>query len=142
MLHLPTLLTQIAVILVAARGIGWLLRRLHQPQVVGEMIAGILLGPSLLGFVAPGAASALFPEESLPYLAAVSQLGIVIFMFLMGLEVEAEILRGRGRVAVLTSQVGILAPFASGAILGIVLYSRLAPRVSTARFSCFSWARR
>lgn len=127
MLHLPTLLTQIAVILLAARGVGWLLRRFHQPQVVGEMIAGILLGPSLLGFVAPGAASALFPEESLPYLAAVSQVGVVIFMFLMGLEVEPELLRGRGRAAIMTSQAGILVPFVSGAVLGLFLYEKLAP---------------
>ena len=98
MLHLPTLLTQIAVILLAARGVGWLLRRFHQPQVVGEMIAGILLGPSLLGFVAPGTASSLFPEESLPYLAAV-----------------------------MTSQAGILVPFVTGAVLGLFLYSSLAP---------------
>ncbi len=127
MLHLPTLLTQIAVILLAARTVGWLLRRFHQPQVVGEMLAGILLGPSLLGFVAPGASAALFPEESLPYLAAVSQVGVVIFMFLMGLEIEPERLRGRGRAAVMTSQAGILVPFVSGVILGLFLYSRLAP---------------
>jgi len=126
-LHLPTLLTQIAVILLAARTVGWLLRRFHQPQVVGEMLAGILLGPSLLGFVAPGASAALFPEESLPYLAAVSQVGVVIFMFLMGLEIEPERLRGRGRAAVMTSQAGILVPFVSGVILGLFLYSRLAP---------------
>ena len=92
------------------------------------MIAGILLGPSLLGFVAPGAASALFPEESLPYLAAVSQVGIVIFMFLMGLEVEPQLLRGRGRAAFMTSQAGILIPFVSGVVLGLFLYSTLAPQ--------------
>ena len=127
MLHLPTLLTQIAVILLAARGVGWLLRRLHQPQVVGVMLAGILLGPSLLGLVAPDAASTLFPEESLPHLAAVSQVGVVIFMFLMGLEVEPRVLHGRGRTALVTSLTGILVPFASGVVLGLFLYPRLAP---------------
>jgi Kef-type K+ transport system membrane component KefB len=91
------------------------------------MLAGILLGPSLLGIVAPGASAALFPEESLPFLAAVSQVGVVIFMFLMGLEVEPDLLRGRGRAAVLTSQAGILVPFVSGAVLGLFLYSSLAP---------------
>ena len=91
------------------------------------MIAGILLGPSLLGFVAPGAASALFPEQSLPYLAALSQVGVVLFMFLMGLEVEPKLLRGRGRAAVMTSQAGILVPFVTGAVLGLFLHSRLAP---------------
>lgn len=91
------------------------------------MIAGILLGPSLLGLIAPAASSFLFPVASLPYLTALSQVGVVIFMFLVGLEVEPELLRGQGRVAVLTSQAGIVVPFALGALLGLGLYSRLAP---------------
>jgi Kef-type K+ transport system membrane component KefB len=77
--------------------------------------------------VAPGASAALFPEESLPHLAALSQVGVVIFMFLMGLDVEPELLRGRGRAAVVISQAGILVPFVSGVVLGLILHPRLAP---------------
>ncbi len=121
-LDLPALLTQIALILLAARGVGFVLRRFSQPQVVGEMLAGILLGPSLLGLVAPSLSASLFPEETLPQLAAVSQVGVVIFMFLMGLEVDPGLLRERGRTALITSQAGILVPFASGALLGLFLY--------------------
>ena len=61
---LPALIMQIAVILVAARGVGGLFRRIHQPQVVGEMVAGILLGPSLLGWGAPGVSALLFPSRA------------------------------------------------------------------------------
>ena len=70
--HLPTLILQVVVILVAARTVGFLFRRIHQPQVVGEMVAGILIGPSLLGWVAPGVSSFLFPPSSLGFLNALS----------------------------------------------------------------------
>lgn len=124
--HLATLLLQLAVILSTARAVGWLLRRIHQPQVVGEMIAGILLGPSLLGWLFPRFAAFLFPPEGLGFLSAVSQVGVVLFMFLMGLEVEPELLRGRGRAAVVVSQAGIVVPFLLGSALGLFLYPRLA----------------
>ncbi len=138
MLDLERLLAQIAVILLAARAAGWLLRRLHQPQVVGEMLAGILLGPSLAGLVAPETAAALFPVESLPQLAALSQIGVVIFMFLMGLELDPAFLRERGRAVLITSQAGILVPFGSGVVLGLFLYPDLAPPgVERARFVLF-----
>jgi Kef-type K+ transport system membrane component KefB len=124
-LHLPTLLLQVGVILFVARVVGWLLRRIHQPQVIGEMLAGILLGPSLLGWLFPEAALALFPPESLGFLSALSQLGVVLFMFIMGLEVDPQLLRSRGRAAVVTSQAGILVPFVLGSLLGLFLYPRL-----------------
>jgi Kef-type K+ transport system membrane component KefB/nucleotide-binding universal stress UspA family protein len=123
---LLTLLLQIAVVLVAARAMGELFRRLHQPRVVGEMVAGIMLGPSLLGWLAPDVAIALFPVESLGYLNTLSQLGLVLFMFLVGLEFDPKLLRGRGHTAVVTSHVSIVAPFMLGAILAMYLYPRLA----------------
>jgi Kef-type K+ transport system membrane component KefB len=91
------LILQIIVILGVARLVGRLFRQIRQPQVVGEMAAGILLGPSLLGLVAPRVYGLLFPAESLGYLNAISQIGLIIFMFLIGLELDLNILRGRGR---------------------------------------------
>lgn len=123
---LLTLLLQIAVILVLARLIGWLFRKIQQPQVIGEMVAGILLGPSLLGWLAPGVSATLFPPESLGYLNALSLIGLLIFMFLVGLELDAGVLRGQGRAMFLTSQAGIVAPFVLGALLAVYLYPRLA----------------
>ncbi|CAN5751868.1 hypothetical protein BH20GEM3_BH20GEM3_13910 [soil metagenome] len=122
---LPTLLIQIAVILVAARLVGALFRRIHQPQVIGEMIAGILLGPSLLGLVAPELFVSLFPPGSLGFLNALSQLGLLVFMFMVGLELDPELLRGRGRAALVISHVSIVAPFLLGALLAFWLYPRL-----------------
>jgi Kef-type K+ transport system membrane component KefB len=90
------------------------------------MVAGIVLGPSLLGWLFPSFATALFPEESLGFLSAVSQVGVVLFMFLMGLEVDPKILRGRRRAVVATSQAGIIVPFVLGSLLGLYLYPRLA----------------
>lgn len=123
---LLTLLLQVAVVLVVARTVGALFRLIHQPQVVGEMAAGIMLGPSLLGWVAPGVSAALFPVESLGYLNTLSQLGLVLFMFLVGIEFDARLLEGRRRAALVTSHVSIVAPFVLGAALALYLYPRLA----------------
>jgi Kef-type K+ transport system membrane component KefB/nucleotide-binding universal stress UspA family protein len=123
---LLTLLLQVGVVLIVARAMGELFRRLHQPRVVGEMVAGVLLGPSLLGWLAPGVSAALFPVESLSYLNTLSQIGLVLFMFLVGLEFDPRLLRGRGHTAVVTSHVSIVAPFLLGAILALYLYPRLA----------------
>src|SRR5688572_15023474 len=120
-----TLLLQIAVVLVVARGVGWLFRRIGQPQVVGEMAAGILLGPSLLGWVAPDLSAALFPPASLGYLNTLSEVGLLFFMFLVGLEFDPRLLRGRGHTAVVTSHVSITVPFFLGAALALLLYPRL-----------------
>lgn len=138
MVSLITLLMQIAVIVVASRLVGWVFRRFHQPQVVGEMFAGILLGPSLLGWVAPSVSAALFPTESLGMLNALSQIGLLLFMFLVGLEFDPQILRGRGRTAFTTSYVSIIIPFVLGALLALLLYDRLSdPGVPFLHFALF-----
>lgn len=124
-LHLPILLIQISVILALSRLVGLLFRKIHQPQVMGEMVAGILLGPSLLGWLAPGVSATLFPPESLGFLNALSQVGLLLFMFLIGLELDPELLRGRGHTAVVTSHVSIFAPFFLGTLLALYLYPRL-----------------
>ena len=125
MLDLFHLVLQIAVILVAARLVGFLFQKIHQPQVMGEMVAGILLGPSLLGWLAPGVSAALFPPASLGYLNALSQVGLVVFMFVVGLALNPSELRGYGHAAVLTSHVSIVAPFCLGGLTALYLYPRL-----------------
>lgn len=103
-MDLLLLITQIIAILSVARLVGGLFRRIRQPQVVGEMAAGILLGPSLLGLVAPGMYDFVFPAESLGYLNTISQIGLLVLMFLIGLELDLSILRGRGRTTVVASK--------------------------------------
>jgi Kef-type K+ transport system membrane component KefB len=132
------LIAQIGVILVAARITGWLFRKLHQPRVIGEMVAGILLGPSLLGWVAPGVSAALFPPDSLGYLSSLSQVGLLLFMFLVGLELDLKKLRALGPTAVITSQVSIILPFILGFLLAFYLYPRFSdPSVSFIGFALF-----
>src|SRR4051812_7496179 len=119
--HLPLLLVQIIVVLLAARLVGWFFRKLGQPQVMGEMVAGILLGPSLLGWLAPGITGALFPPSSLGFLNSLSQVGLLLFMFLVGIELNPQVLRGRKHVAVVTSHVSIIIPFFMGTLLALYL---------------------
>jgi Kef-type K+ transport system membrane component KefB len=110
---------QMFFILAACRAVGWLARRCGQPQVVGEMIAGVLIGPSLFGFLWPGAQQALFPPESLKTLYVFAQLGIGLYMFLVGAEFNTELFRSRMRSAVSVSLAGFLVPFAVGAALAL-----------------------
>jgi Kef-type K+ transport system membrane component KefB len=136
-----TLILQIAVIIIAARGVGILFRRIRQPQVIGEMVAGILLGPSLLGWAAPSASAALFPPSSLGYLNALSQVGLIIFMFLVGLDLDPAKLKRDRHAAILTSHVSIVAPFSLAALLAIYLYPRLSDdSVSFTGFALFMGA--
>jgi Kef-type K+ transport system membrane component KefB len=124
---LLTLIVQISLILALCRLLGWALKRVHQPQVVSEMIAGLLLGPSLLGAIAPGLHQTLFPPESLGFLSTLSQIGALLFMFLVGLQFDPKLLRGHGETAVVTSHVSIAFPFLLGVLLAFFLYEPLAP---------------
>jgi Kef-type K+ transport system membrane component KefB len=138
MFSFKLLLTQIVIILGAARLLGWLFRKLHQPRVIGEMLAGILLGPSLLGWAAPNLSAALFPASSLTALSALSQLGLLLFMFLIGLELDLKQVRELGRSALITSQVSIAVPFVLGCLLAVYLYPRFAdPDVNFTAFVLF-----
>ena len=102
---------QLAVILVICRLVGMLARRLGQPPVVGEMIAGVMLGPSLLGLFLPGLQQAVFPKETLGVLYVGGQLGVGLYMFLVGTEFNAGHFRDRARSAVSVSVAGIVVPF-------------------------------
>lgn len=117
-------LVQIAVIAGFSRLLAWAFRKIGQPQVVGEMAAGILLGPTLLGLVAPGISRALFPAESLGFLNALSQAGLAIFMFLIGVKVDFAEMRRHSSLAVVTSNISIIIPLAMGIGLALYLYPR------------------
>lgn len=106
-----------AVILAACRLTGWVMARLGQSQVVSEMIAGVLLGPSLLGWLAPGLSAALFPAAGTSLLYVVAQMGLVLYMFVVGCEFDLGQLRQRLGAAASVSAAGILAPFGLGALL-------------------------
>lgn len=108
---------QMAVILGTCRVFGWVFTRLGQSQVVSEMVAGVFLGPSLLGALWPQGSAWLFPAESRPILFAVCQVGLVLYMFLIGVEFDQGLLGQRLRSAAAVSLAGILAPFALGGLL-------------------------
>ncbi len=123
--HLPTLLLQVGIILIVARVVGFIFRRIGQPQVVGEMVAGLLIGPSVLGWLAPNLSATLFPPGSLGFLSALSQIGVLSFMFVVGLELNPQLMKGRGHTAVITSHASIIFPFLLGSVLALYLYPRL-----------------
>lgn len=129
------LLGQIAIILALSRVMGLLFARLHQPQVMGEMIAGIMLGPSLLGWLWPDAWEMIFPPATIRYLNVLSQLGVVFFLFLIGLELDPRLLRRRGHAAVVISHVSIVAPFLLGATLALYLYPLVFTSTAAMRFT-------
>jgi Kef-type K+ transport system membrane component KefB len=115
------------VVLIAGRAMGWLFRRIGQTAVIGEMCAGILLGPSLLGAVWPSLEARLFPPESLESLHVISQLGVVLFMFVVGMEVDVDGLRRRARATLVIGYAGMIVPFALGLLLSVYLYRAYAP---------------
>lgn len=136
---LTLLLVQLIVIIGLSRLIGRGARWLGQPLVIAEVVAGIVLGPSLLGLVAPGVLATLFPASSMPGLTMLSQVGLVLFMFLIGLELDPKLLKGRGRSSVAISHSSIVVPFALGAAAAALwLYEKLAdPAVPLSSFVLF-----
>ncbi|MFN7942617.1 MAG: cation:proton antiporter [Thermoanaerobaculia bacterium] len=125
---------ELAVILVACRVVGWLVRPLRQPQVVAEMITGVLLGPSLFGVLAPELQARVFPKETLPILYVLAQLGLALYMFLVGLEYDIERLRNKAKSAIAVSWAGIVVPFSLGALLAVATrghYPLFAPEART-----------
>jgi Kef-type K+ transport system membrane component KefB len=124
---------QIAVILVACRVVGALARRVGQPQVVAEMITGVLLGPSFFGWIAPELQARLFPwdpsqttRDTQSYLFPASQLGLAIYMFIVGLEFRVEVLRAHVKCSISVSVAGMATPFVLGAALGWIFFHHTA----------------
>lgn len=124
---LPRFLLQLLVVLAAAKLAGALMRRIGQPAVIGEMLAGIMLGPSLLGWAWPGLHAAVFPADGLGAFKLVSQLGVLVFMFAAGAEFELSRLRGQRRLALVVGHAGIALPFLFGLLLAWPLASAYAP---------------
>jgi Kef-type K+ transport system membrane component KefB len=135
---LSILLTQIIVVLTLAGLFRRLFRMIGQPPVMGEMIAGIVLGPSVLGLFSPQALSFLFPPASLETLRLLSQIGVVLFMFIVGMELDVRHVREKGSAAVMISHASIIVPFLLGAALSLFLYRELAsPGTSFNAFALF-----
>jgi Kef-type K+ transport system membrane component KefB/nucleotide-binding universal stress UspA family protein len=131
-------LVEVLIIIGLSRLMGLGCRVFKQPLVIGEIIAGIMLGPSLFGLVAPNLATTLFPAETLPFLDVLSQIGLIFFMFLIGLELDPKYLKGNLDIAILTSHVSILVPFSLGSLLALLLYPLLSNvSVSFTAFALF-----
>lgn len=135
---LSILLLQLVVIIISARLIGRLFRMMGQPPVLGEIVAGIVLGPSLLGLLSPGTMAFLFPASSMEALKLLSQIGVVLFMFVVGMDLNVGQLRQRARTAIMVSHASIVVPFFLGAALALWLYRALAPaQTSFTAFALF-----
>lgn len=128
-LHHPLalLLAQIVTIILVARIFGWICMKIRQPSVIGEMIAGIVLGPSLLGMYFPEFSAFLFPKESLGNLQFLSQIGLILFMYIVGMELDLSVLRKKAHDAVVISHASIIIPFALGIGLSYFIYKEFAP---------------
>ena len=136
----PRFFLAAVVILLVCRAVSWGLSRAGQPPVVGEMIAGVLLGPSLLGLLAPGTEAALFPTALLPVLYVVGQVGLVAFMFQAGHEFKSHLSRGVAGTALTVSAAGIVVPLALGVGLTLAARGRVeifVPGVSSAVSAAF-----
>ena len=126
--HVPHLLLQLAVILATARALAFVLARIGQPPVIGEMIAGIVLGPIVLGALAPGAHAWLFPHDKIAALEGLSQIGLVLFMFVVGAEMRAPAGARRRIVAAgWVGTLGVMLPMALGLAIAPILHSHFAP---------------
>ena len=118
-------LLALAAILVCGRVLGRLFALFNQPPVIGEIVAGILLGPSFLGRVAPEVYAYLLPHSVTPFLGMIAQLGVILYLFVVGLELNAGLLRERAHSTVAISHASIVLPFVLGVVLALDLYPRL-----------------
>lgn len=114
-------------ILLLGRWIGKVCVHFGQPRVIGEIVAGIMLGPSLLGWISPAAMNFVLPQEVGPYLGIIAQIGVILYMFLVGLDFNAGLLRSRAHATVAISHASIVCPFVLGTMLALWLYPNLAP---------------
>lgn len=133
---LAILLAQIVTIIIVARFFGWICTKIGQPTVIGEIVAGIVLGPSLIGMYFPEFSATLFPIESLGNLQFLSQIGLILFMFVIGMELDLKLLKNKAHDTVVISHASIIIPFALGMGLAYFIYPSFAPM--GVQFSSFS----
>jgi Kef-type K+ transport system membrane component KefB/nucleotide-binding universal stress UspA family protein len=135
---LALLLLQMVTIIVVARVLGILCKKIGQPTVIGEIAAGILLGPSFAGMYFPGFSGFLFPAHSLGNLQFLSQIGLILFMFIIGMELDLKVLKAKAQEAIVISHASIIVPFALGVGLALYIYRQFAPAgISFLSFSLF-----
>jgi Kef-type K+ transport system membrane component KefB len=124
---LAALFVVIAIVMLAARLMGAAMLKVGQPRVMGEVLAGIALGPTLLGRIAPELQAALFASDVIPYIGAAANLGLIFYMFLVGLELDFGQLKGRIRQTAAISNAGVLLPMAAGLLVALPVYELVAP---------------
>lgn len=124
---LAILLAQIVSIILVARVFGWVCKKIGQPSVIGEILAGIVLGPSLIGMYFPEFSAFLFPVQSLGNLQFLSQIGLILFMFIVGMEIDVNVLKNKAHDAVVISHASIIVPFSLGMGLAYFIYQSFAP---------------
>jgi len=117
----------IVVVMLFARLLGTLMPRIGQPRVMGEVLAGILLGPSLFGIIAPHLQASVFAPDIVPYINVTANLGLIFYMFLIGMEVDLGLLRGRMRTTLAVSNTALALPMSLGLLAAVPLYEVLAP---------------
>ncbi len=126
--ELAILLAQIVTIILVARFFGLICKKIGQPSVIGEIIAGVVLGPSFFGSYLPEFSVLLFPTTSLDNLKFLSQIGLIFFMFVVGMELDLKVLRNKAKEAVIISHASIIIPFTLGLVLAYTIYTDFAPK--------------
>lgn len=129
-------LIAMVVIILASRALGAVFRHLKQPPVIGEVLAGVMLGPSLLGRLFPGVSSYLLPPSVVPHLSVLAQVGVILYMFLVGLSLDTKVLRDKAHNTLAISHASIVVPFVLGAAAALWLYPRLSS--SNVQFGVFA----
>lgn len=125
---LVQLLCALSFILIVTRLFGGLAKKMGEPAVIGEVLGGIVIGPSLLGWVFPAASAFFFPPEVLPHISVIAQLGIIFYMFVVGLEFDLSVLKNNAHSTLLISHVSIIFPLLLGFVLGAFTYTDFAPQ--------------
>ena len=127
----------IVIVMLAARWAGTLMTRIRQPRVMGEVLAGIVLGPTLFGLILPNLQASLFPSDVIPWLGVAANLGLIFYMFLIGLEIDLSQLRGRIGQTAAISNTGVLVPMAAGVAVALPVYELIAPPTKFVAFALF-----